>query len=257
MPDPSPWISALRSSHERFADLISPLGDQEVTQPSYDADWSLADVASHLGSQAIIFGLLLDAGLNGTPPPGIEEVKPIWDEWNALAPEDQNGRSVEENEALVSRIEALSREQREAFSVPLFGSTADLTGFLGARLSEHAVHTWDVAVALDPAATVSADAVNLLIDQMPQVARRGKPSAGGDGTAPIRIASTDPARSFTLTVSPEVSLSRSEATEAADLTMPAEALVRLVYGRLDPDHTPDDIDYPGRLDQLRTVFVGF
>ncbi len=257
MSDPSPWISALRSSHARFADLITPLGDQEVTQASYDADWSLADVASHLGSQAVIFGLLLDAGLNGTPPPGIEEFKPIWDEWNALGPEDQNGRSVEVDEALLARVEALTPQQRDAFSVPLFGSTADLTDFLGARLSEHALHTWDVAVALDPAATVSADAVSLLIDQLPQVARRGSPSAGAGGTAPITIASTDPARRFTLTVSPDVSLSPSEATGAADLTMPAEALVRLVYGRLDPDHTPDGIDYPGRLDQLRTVFVGF
>jgi hypothetical protein len=45
----------------------------------------------------------------------------------------------------------------------------------------------------------------------------------------------------------------------ANITLPAEALLRLVYGRLDPDHTPegeitlDRVD----LDALRALFPGF
>ena len=38
--------------------------------------------------------------------------------------------------------------------------------------------------------------------------------------------------------------------------LPAEALVRPVYGRLDPDHTPGGVDDP-RLATLRRVFPGF
>lgn len=46
----------------------------------------------------------------------------------------------------------------------MFGMTPDIVGLLRMRLSEHAVHTWDVAVVLDAAARVDAHAVALLID---------------------------------------------------------------------------------------------
>jgi Mycothiol maleylpyruvate isomerase N-terminal domain len=43
---------------------------------------------------------------------------------------------------------------------------------------------------------------------------------------------------------------------APDLTLPAEALIRLVYGRLDPDHTPPVEGDLALLDSLRSVFPG-
>ena len=43
---------------------------------------------------------------------------------------------------------------------------------------------------------------------------------------------------------------------APDLRLPAESLVRLVYGRLDPAHTPVAADSTG-LDDLRGLFPGF
>jgi hypothetical protein len=40
--------------------------------------------------------------------------------------------------------------------------------------------------------------------------------------------------------------------------LPAEAFVRLLYGRLDRDHTPAGITTDGlTLDQLRAIFPGF
>ena len=40
-------------------------------------------------------------------------------------------------------------------------------------------------------------------------------------------------------------------------TLPAEAFVRLVYGRLDPDHTPSSVSADGvDLDLLRSAFPG-
>jgi hypothetical protein len=43
---------------------------------------------------------------------------------------------------------------------------------------------------------------------------------------------------------------------APDLTLPAEAFIRLVYGRLDPEHTPSFDGDPELLDSLRSVFPG-
>ena len=40
------------------------------------------------------------------------------------------------------------------------------------------------------------------------------------------------------------------------LVLPAEAFARLVYGRLDPDHTPPVEGDAESLDELRKVFPG-
>jgi hypothetical protein len=43
-----------------------------------------------------------------------------------------------------------------------------------------------------------------------------------------------------------------------EVAMPAEALLRLAYGRLDPAHTPPAVTgSPADLNQLRNIFPGF
>ncbi len=255
MSDSSAWIKAVRSSHDRLTALLVPLTSAELAAPSYAAEWSIADVASHLGSQAEIFGRFLDAGLANEPSPGGEAFGPIWDRWNALPPEQQVQESIEANEAFVARLEALSTDQRQSFELEAFGGRQDLAGALSYRLSEHAMHTWDVAVALDPGALLSADAVELLIDTvLDRTARRtGKPA---EGMEPVAVTTTEPDRTFTLTVTPEVTFAPGNDVAGDPLSLPAEALLRLVYGRLDPEHTPAGADDP-RLTPLRAVFPGF
>jgi hypothetical protein len=161
---------------------------------------------------------------------------------------------VTANEALVARIESLSEADRGRFALSMFGRDLDLAGLAGMRLSEHAVHTWDIVVALDPSAQVTADSVALLIDLLPGVAgRAGKPAAQGRTVA---IRTTEPERSFTLTTGPEVALTPGTDGDA-DLRLPAEALLRLVYGRLDPDHSPADLAQEPVIVTLRGVFQGF
>ncbi len=46
------------------------------------------------------------------------------------------------------------------------------------------------------------------------------------------------------------------APDTTRLHLPAEALIRLVYGRLDPEHTPA-IEGDADLDALRRTFPGF
>jgi uncharacterized protein (TIGR03083 family) len=254
MADTATWIRAVRSSQDRFSGLLRPLSAAEVEGPSHNTDWSIADTASHLGSQAEIFELFLDAGLAGSPGPGGDVFAGIWDRWNALAPTEQVRQSVDANEALVTRIEQTTVEERDRFSVAAFGTELDLAGLLAARLNELALHTWDIAVALDPTATVSADAVDLLVDGLPAtVARAGQVTAGLE---PVDLVTTDPARTFVLDVGEQVAMQPTDAAGPDPLVLPAEALLRLVYGRLDPDSTPAGVDDP-RLAVLRTVFPGF
>ena len=254
--DTDTWVRAVRSSYDRFAGLLRPLTAAEVEGPSYASEWTIADTASHLGSQAEIFRLFLDAGLSGTPAPGGDAFGPVWDRWNALPPIEQVRGSVAANEAFVSRVEGLPAERRERFALVAFGQELDLAGLLALRLGELAVHTWDVAVALDPTATLAPDAVAVLVDGLPATARRAGRAV--DGQAPLVLVTTAPARTFVLDLADPVSLRPGEpedAPGAPPLVLPAEALIRLVYGRLDVAHTPPGVDDP-RLGVLRSAFPG-
>jgi hypothetical protein len=136
----------------------------------------------------------------------------------------------------------------------MFGNSLDLSGLAGMRLGEHALHTWDVAVALDPDATVSGDAVELLVDRLGWTASRaGKPVEPGR----VVIATTAPDRTLVLEVGVDVSLAPDAGDAAADVLLPAEAFVRLVYGRLDAEHSPADIADDPTIIKLRRVFPGF
>jgi uncharacterized protein (TIGR03083 family) len=257
-PDPRSWLAALRNSHDRLSALVGPLVPDGVEAPSLAREWSIAQVLSHLGSQAEIFDAILEAAVAGDDLPGPEAFPPVWDAWNSRTPVEQVVDSVAANGAFQAKVEALSDEQLAALRFALFGMDLDVVGFLRMRLSEHAVHSWDVAGALDAKARVAPDAVDLLIDTLPEMAARvGKPQ----GVARrIRVVTEDPARDLVLVVDDAV---RVEAWDDGPvdgvLRLPAEAWLRLVYGRLDEEHTPTvEIDGDGlTLDTLRSVFPGF
>jgi uncharacterized protein (TIGR03083 family) len=253
---PGPWIDALRRSHERLRAVAGPLDADQLRRQSYAAEWSIAQVLSHIGSQAEIFGLFLDAALSGQDPPGPEAFGPIWERWNAKNPEDQAADALRADETVTARFESLDDEQRKRIALKLFGMDFDATGLARMRLGEHAVHTWDIAVALDPAATLAPDAVGLLIDTLGQlVARAGKP---GGAPRRLHVSTTSPVRHFTLETGETVTLAPSGYSEGLpELALPAEAFIRLVYGRLDPAHTPPVETTRADLDELRQVFPGF
>jgi uncharacterized protein (TIGR03083 family) len=257
---PGPWISALRNSHDRLRASVQSLGPDQLAQRSYPSEWTIAQVLSHLGSQAEIFGLILEAGLAGQEPPGREEFPPVWDKWNAKDPQAQATDALRADQATLERLESMDAGERARLHLNLFGMDIDTTGFARLRLSEHAVHTWDVLVALDPAATLAPDAVALLIDMVDQVAGRSAKPDGQQRT--VRVSTSDPERQFILATGDEVTLTPVDGDAApepggAELRLPAEALIRLVYGRLDEAHTPPTETAGVELDDLRQIFRGF
>jgi hypothetical protein len=116
-----------------------------------------------------------------------------------------------------------------------------------------------VLVALDPAATLAPDAVALLIDMLEQVAGRSAKPDGQQRT--VRVSTSDPERQFILATGDEVTLTPADGDAPepglAELRLPAEALIRLVYGRLDEAHTPPTETAGVELDDLRQIFRGF
>src|SRR5882762_8659508 len=125
---PDPWISALRHSHDRLRASVEPLGPDQLAQRSYPSEWTIAQVLSHLGSQAEIFGLILQAGLAGQEPPGPEEFPPIWDTWNAKDPQAQATDALRADQATLERLESMDADERERLHLKLFGMDIDATG---------------------------------------------------------------------------------------------------------------------------------
>jgi len=251
------WIAALRNSHERLVTLAKPLGGDALTGRSYDSEWTIAQVLSHLGSGAEIAQLTLAAAVSGSTVDG-EAYQPIWDAWNAKGPQEQAADCLAADEAHVSRLEQLTDAELAGIRHEFFGMDLDAVGLVRLRLSEHALHTWDVAVALDPAAEVAADAVALLASHVPTVARWAGGPAGEQFR--VRLRGSGPDADFLLTVAESVSLAPwpGDGADVPELGLPDDALLRLVYGRLDPGHTPAAVTGdPADLDRVRAVFPGF
>jgi len=253
---PAHWIEALSGSHERLRSLVEPLDADRLQGPSYASEWSIAQVLSHLGSGAEIFTLFLDAGLTGAAVPGHEQFEPIWAAWNSKSAAANAADALACDAAFVERISSLDPAERDSLHIAMFGMDIDVIGLARMRLGEHAVHTWDIAVALDSAATVAPDAVALLVDTLDQlVARLAKPAGGAQR---LLIRTTGPDRVFLLDVGDSVSLTATDGEAGlTELRIPAEGLLRLVYGRLDPAHTPAGVEGGADLDALRGVFPGF
>ena len=189
-----------------------------------------------------------------------EEFAKIWDVWNAMSPSEQAKSSLVADSAFLQRLDAVPVEQLDALQMTLFGTPADANRLLGMRLSEHAIHTWDIVVMRDPSAEVAPDAIAFMVDHLDQVAAR----SGATGGVPleVEITTTDPDRTFRLSVGATVTLHPASADDAGLATskarMPGSALVRLVYGRLDAEHTPASVEADGiDLGTLRSVFPGF
>jgi uncharacterized protein (TIGR03083 family) len=247
-------LDVLRRSTERLRRLVTPLDDEQIERSAYPSAWTIAGVLSHIGSGAVIMQRRLDDGLRGETMP--DSFAPtVWDTWNAKSPRAKADDALVSDRALVERVEEVTDDERERFEFTIGPMTFGYAGFVTLRLNEHTLHSWDIEVALDPSATLAGDAVPIVVDNLELVGRFTARPTGADRTIAVRT--TDPSRDFTILLTPErVTFTPGGDGRAPDLTMPAEAFVRLAYGRLDPEHTPTVEGDVSSLDELRRAFPG-
>jgi uncharacterized protein (TIGR03083 family) len=250
-------IAVLRTSVEKLSSLVDGLEAGALGTQSYDTEWTIAQVLSHLGSGAEIFSMIFSAAAAGEEPPGRETFATVWQAWDARSEEQKAADSLATSEALLLQFASVDDQTLGSMSIEIFGAERDANALLRMRLFEQVLHSWDIAVMFDNAAELLAEAVPHLVDHLgPVVARVGKPAAGA---ARVRVRTTDPASEVLLVIGESVELSAGAAEDGtATLDLPSAALVRLVYGRLDADHTPEGVTAEGvDLDDLRAVFPGF
>ena len=246
-------VAALHASVDHLAKMVDGLGPDRIRQPAYPSDWTVADTLSHLGSGAVIMRRGFEDGVAGRDADG-DFNQSVWDEWNAKSPEDQAADALDADAALMAALDSATDGQLEALRFAMGPMTLDFPTFAGLRLNEHVLHTWDVDVVDDPGAPLLADAVPVVIERLGLIVGWAGRTPGSDATVSVRT--TDPGHELTVVMTPDsVALTPSGPGSEADLTIPAEAFIRLVYGRLDPDHTPAGVR-GSAVEQLRQVFPG-
>jgi len=246
-------LLALRSSVEHLRTVAGGIDPAKLDAPAYPAQWSIADVFSHVGSGAVIMEHNLRDVVEGRETDGSFN-QATWDEWNAKGSETKVADALEADRALLERLEGIDDDHRGRFSFSMGPIHADFDDFVGLRLNEHALHTWDVEVSLDPSVTIPSDVADAVIDHLDMVVRFSGKASGGVRTVNVRT--VEPRRDVAIIIDADsVKLTEGDAAAEADLELPAEAFIRLTYGRLDPGHTPPGAEGPV-LDGLRSVFPG-
>jgi uncharacterized protein (TIGR03083 family) len=247
-------LNALRASVERLRDVAAQIDVSHYTAGAYPSEWSIADTFSHIGSGAVIMARRFEEAVNGlTPEPTFNPS--VWDQWNAKAPEDQVADALVADALLLDTLEDSSEEDRAKVQISMGPMSLDFDGYVGMRLAEHVLHTWDVETTIDRAATLDDHAAGLLLGVVGRIA--GFSGKAGGEVKTITVRTSDPQRDFSVVLAGEtVSLEESIFDGDVDLEIPAEAFVRVIYGRLDPERIDFDLQSPS-LDTLRGVFAGF
>ncbi|MDX3771984.1 MULTISPECIES: maleylpyruvate isomerase N-terminal domain-containing protein [unclassified Streptomyces] len=256
----APWLEALHTNSGRLAALVGGLSEAELFRPSFADGWSIAHVLSHLGSAAEISAGLLQRGLAGdTTGPRREEVAPVWERWDALSAPAQREAWTAADAHHLFLLDSLDEQASVEVRVPYFAGLLGVSEYAGYRLSEQSVHAWDIEVALDPAATVPPAEVRLLWERLDVVATRFRDAETLQRLGPrqLSVRLTDADRTLLLDLDSELHLYPCEPAEPAGiLAGPAEAVLRLFYGRL---RQGDGVTATGHvtLADLQALFPGF
>jgi uncharacterized protein (TIGR03083 family) len=254
-------VAALRGGHDSLAGFVTGLSDDDLSRPTGAAQWDVSQVLSHLGSGAEIGKAALETALDGKPNPGTDFNKSVWARWDAAGPRERADWFLDADTALVTLYESIKDRDDLRIDMGFLPAPIDLATAGRFRLSEFTLHHWDVRAGFDPAAVLAPDATTLITPIAEDLAGMvGKPGAIGGEHVTIKVTTTSPDLVRALRIADTVSVSPGNPVSPdGTLTLPAEAWVRLVTGRLGPKYTPASIAADGAadLDTLRQVFPGF
>jgi uncharacterized protein (TIGR03083 family) len=254
-------IEALRATHDELVTVVSTMSDEQLVERSGAAEWSVAQVLSHLGSGAEISLATLRAAVDATAAPTQEFNQEVWDRWNVLSGHDQATGFIAHDHDFLAYVEALSADQRQELRIDLgfLPAPLPLAAYLGMRVNEAAQHSWDARVAVDAKAAISADTAALIAEHLATdlsflLGFTGK----ADAIAQPAVVDIDRS-GYAIVIENSVSLTTERPPATAAFTGPLEAAIRLLAGRLSAPYTPGDVEVTGAvtLDDLRRVFPGY
>lgn len=232
---------------EQFLHALSP---EDWQRPSACDRWQVADVVAHLAGMAL--AERITRGLQGdlAPPQGSPQTGTVNEDafreriaQNSIALRTRLGDQllsafIANNDHLDQVLATLRPQDWEVLCQHTMGPEPVRT-WIDMRITELAMHSWDIRSSFDPQATLSAESLPSLLQTIPRAVRRAfRPHASR--TTHVRYR-------FTLTgsdsITQDIVLSRDGAQGttasdvAADVTFQctAETYVMVMFGRLAVD----------------------
>ncbi len=205
--------------------------------PSACAGWTVKDVAAHVTEGASRAIPVVAAALEGAPTPqfSAEERAARTARVRALPGAELAARFPGDVDAVFALLEGASAAAL-ARTVVVPAGTHTLAEFATQRLVEAALHAWDSRAPREPAAGLRPEVAALVVDYvMDRAARLATGDAVRTLSATYHCALEGPSGGpVTLTVRDGQARATRGAPAAPDatLTMPVEAFVRLLWGRL-------------------------
>jgi uncharacterized protein (TIGR03083 family) len=206
--------------------------------PSACRGWAVRDVAGHLSQGAERAVVVVRYALDGTPPPELrpEDRAARFRAMRAMTGPELAARFPRDVDAVFALLESADDAALQTVvTVPAGPHT--LLQFATQRLNEAALHHWDVRAPRDPDATLRPEAAALLVDYLLGRMARMVDADGargldgiyrceleGPGGGPVALTIRDGTGSAARGAPPPA---------APTLTLPVEAWIRLVWGRLD------------------------
>ncbi len=229
-------IPALRREYEVLDAYLDAINAAHWLGPTYCPEWTVQKTVSHLGSGAELHLRTLKENLEGAEPTSAEARQRIWDYFDSLAPEPLQAQFRARMDAFLGYLEGLPAEQRER-TVRFFAGEAPIAEYAQYRLSELALHSWDIRVALDPTARLLPTTARALWPHvLDNLNRRASAAAKAelDGAVYDFEVLTPARQQFALAVRDGAVQVHEGAAPAAlaSLRLPAEAFTRLYSGRL-------------------------
>jgi uncharacterized protein (TIGR03083 family) len=230
-----------RLSRAEYDDLLAYLERLPAdgwTEQSACADWRVYQVASHIGSGQLINRSRFEAGLRDADALTEEQRKAIWAHFDSLDPDEMLPAFRKANDEYFELIDSLSSEELSRFIPWLIGSVPVATA-LAFRLNEQALHSWDIRWARDRRAALSPTAAPDLLDlnlSPTSVSGLVKPErAERLSGSTIQFVLSEPDGATTLELHGDGVVVSHGRGAGSDLTveLPAEAFIRLLWGRYD------------------------
>ena len=228
----------MRVEYDRLLGYLAALEPEGWEEQSACAEWPVRQVVSHIGSQPLIHGAMLEANLRGAEPMTDEQRRAIWDRFDSLGPDELLRELRQGNEEYFRLIASLTDEQLGA-TISGFAGPAPVATYLAGRLNELVIHAWDIVWARDMAATLASDAVpdlvglNLTPTRLAGLVKPDRSERLVDKTVEFHL--RDPEGFVTLRLARDNVEALEAEADDPDLRaeLAAEVFVRLLWGRYD------------------------
>ena len=237
----------LHDEAQRLEAFLWTLSPEDWQRPSRCDQWQVADVVAHLiedrHAERITRGLQGDLTPSGFVPSGTVHT----DAWRAAVVQHpitlrrQLGDALlaafcAENEHVDTILTGLKPEDWHTFCYHPPGPIT-VRDMVNLRLTEVAMHGWDIRASFDPQASLSEESVLALVTTLPRMVRRVlRPDATRTRAMRYRFHMTTPMTATTDIVlnTDGASVESSRHTEAVDVTLHCDTAtaVLVIFGRL-------------------------